>query len=305
MKKQLLILRNINPGITIVARVSSLYIFLLFCNTQVNAQEYKPLKLIERIELDGKLFEISGISYSGDRVFAINDSGNSREVHILDPVSFKVISSVKIKDSNNVDWEEISYYNDTLYIGDFGNNFGNRTDLGIYKVPMDYFSSDNNRVEKIKFEYLEQKIINRTEYKKHIYDCEAMIVDRDGIWLFSKDWVDRTSRLYTLNTDIRPKKGIRPIETLNLTYLVTGAYRDTENCRIVLCGYENKNTYITIFSEIDRVSFSSPHETYIIPEIESGQVESVFVKDNVVYLASERTGIKQSIYKIYLPSSTK
>jgi hypothetical protein len=305
LKKPLHIFRNINPGFTIIARVSGLYILLLFCNTQLYAQEYKTLKLIERIELDGKLFEISGITYSGNMVFAINDSGNSREVHILDPGSFKVLSSIKVKDSNNVDWEEISYYNDTLYIGDFGNNFGNRSDLGIYKIPIDYFTGSNSGAEKIKFEYIEQARLKMTKYKKHIFDCEAMIVDRDGIWLFSKDWVDRTSRLYTLSTDIGPEKGIRPMETLNLDYLVTGAYRDTKNRRMVLCGYENENTYVTIFSGIETVSFSGQHTTYIVPEIEFGQVESVFVKDNVAYLASERTGTKQSIYKVKLPNIKK
>ena len=73
------------------------------------------------------------------------------------------------------------------------------------------------------------------------------------------------------------------------------------NGKIYLCAYEGRNTYLTILSTGEYLNFSGEYTNYIIPELKHRQVESIFVKENLFYLASERSSSVQAIYKIILP----
>lgn len=289
------------PGISALSRVFILLILFVFSSFNSVSQELGELTVFESIELSPMLSEISGITFSGTKVYAINDSGNTREVHILNDDTFEIESSWKIPGTKNIDWEDISYYNNFLYIGDFGNNFGNRKDLSIYKISIDSLSCISCKAENIEFNYLMQNTYKLIKYKKHIWDCEAMLVDSRGLWLFSKDWDDRTCRLYSLDNNSQTDQKVKAIDSLNLAYLVTGAYYETSADRIILCGYEGKNTFVTVFTNIDRISLSSDYQTYTIKGLEYAQVESIFVKENIMYLASERSGALQAVYKVKLP----
>ena len=43
----------------------------------------------------------------------------------------------KISSAKNKDWEDITRDDKYIYIADMGNNFNNRKDLKIYKIPID------------------------------------------------------------------------------------------------------------------------------------------------------------------------
>ncbi len=292
---------RLSPGVFTISRVFTLIISLLLISAVSIAQEYPSLSVNKSYKLDSKLSEISGITFSNGKIYAINDSGNKNEVYILDQNTFDIVSSQEIYGTKNIDWEEISSYNNTLYIGDFGNNAGNRKDLKIYKILPDSIYFKKSKPEIIEFKYELQESFNLREYRKHSWDCEAMVINRQGIWLFSKDWRDRTCRLYKLENQPRSKVSLRAIDSLNLKYLVTGAFNDDVAGKTYLCGYEGGNTYLTVLSTGEYIDFSGEYTTYIIPELKYTQVESIFVKENLVYLASERTISAQTVYKIILP----
>ena len=96
---------------------------------------------------------------------------------------------------------------------------------------------------------------------------------------------------------------IAAIDSLKLKYLVTGTYNDSEGGKLHLCGYEWNNIYPTVMNVDENIDFSGEYISYIIPELKNTQVESVFVKENVVYLASERTRFAQAICKIVIPNN--
>ena len=248
-------------------------IILLFISGHLKAQGINTLKVDSQLSISLLLGEISGMSFHEDDVYALNDGGNG----------------------SNKDWEELSIYNGNLYIGDLGNNSGTRRDLAIHRIKIDSLSESKPPVFTTWIEYLMQKEYKRAIHN-HEWDCEAMVVTKDGIYCFSKNWKDLTTRLYRVEEG--KNNILSPIDSFNAGFLVTGAYYHSQGKSLYLCGYYKNDTYLLHFRNTDNVRFSEDYTKYIIPELRFTQVESIFVRGNYVYLASERTLKKQAIYRI-------
>ncbi len=128
--------------------------------------------------------ETSGIvasrTYPG--VFWVhNDSGNAPELIAIDETA-QVLSTLRVDEATNVDWEDIALYQDAalggiVYIGDIGDNLaresmGERTSRGgvmrIYRVAEPDPRASLTRVAADSFEL---------RYPARPYDCEAMFAD--------------------------------------------------------------------------------------------------------------------------------
>jgi len=73
-----------------------------------------------------------------------------------------------------------------IYIGDFGNNAGTRTDLKVYRVDIsDYFTNDTVNAEIIHFTYADQTNFSNQIYA-HNFDAEALISIGDSLYIFTK-----------------------------------------------------------------------------------------------------------------------
>ena len=84
---------------------------------------------------------IPGKKVSIDKSFEITnkeDIDNSLLRNILSINGVKTIflggDFLSVNKEENVDWEDITQDETHIYIADFGNNNGNRTDLKIYKI---------------------------------------------------------------------------------------------------------------------------------------------------------------------------
>ncbi len=183
--------------------------------------------------------ETSGLYFDGTTVWTINDGGNPAEIFGLSNI---YDSTIELNDNNiiktqfplplkNVDWEAITGDDAFIYIGDFGNNPGNRKNLCIYKITKKQIQ--NNRVEivdTIQFYYPEQTNFESRFF--HNFDCESMFVKGDSIYLLTKNWQNRKSEIYRL-----PKKkgayAAKLIGSFNPDFLITDA------CLV------NKNIYVT------------------------------------------------------------
>ena len=126
---------------------SFLIVFLCGFFTFSLAQKTKrlPLKNYKIADLNDTLRETSGLTLMNGRLYSFNDSGNPNEIYEINPENGQIISTIKV-DFPNRDWEAMTNDGQSLYIGDFGNNGGKRTDLAIYKI------SDNSH-QKISFKY--------------------------------------------------------------------------------------------------------------------------------------------------------
>lgn len=78
--------------------------------------------------------ETSGLIYWNGGLWTHNDSGNPPELYKLDTLSGQILQTIIISGVQNIDWEDIAQDETHIYIGDFGNNAGNRTDLKVLKI---------------------------------------------------------------------------------------------------------------------------------------------------------------------------
>ena len=122
--------------------------------------------------------ETSGLTFFREKLYTINDGGNSSEVFEIDKSSGKILKTIKTGLQNH-DWEAIASDSLHLYTGDFGNNVGTRTDLRIYKIPFE----NSGETKIISFFYPEQKDFSRKVLKTD-FDAEALLILNGKIHVF-------------------------------------------------------------------------------------------------------------------------
>jgi hypothetical protein len=184
------------------------------------------------------LSEASGAIFFNDKLIIHNDSGNENKLYALDTISGLVTRTVTVTNATNVDWEDITQDETSIYIADIGNNSGIRTDLKIYKIlKSDYTSATNVTAETINFSYADQTAFisspNNTKW-----DAEALIsFDATTLILCTKNWVDGITKAYPI-----PKNSgtyaVNPLPTtLNAGGMITGASYNTLTQKVYLIGY--------------------------------------------------------------------
>lgn len=174
--------------------------FLLFFPVGVGlygqTARYK-FKRKETVSIPESLEETSGLFYFNGHLFTFNDSGGENRLFQLDtfggpsPLSFPVTGAI------NRDWEAATLSGDKLYIGDFGNNSGTRQDLTIYILNHSFLEGEALTLDSIRFRYPEQTTFEKRK-RDHDFDCEAMVVFRDTVYLYSKSWGSGITHIRTL-----------------------------------------------------------------------------------------------------------
>jgi hypothetical protein len=134
------------------------------------------------------LSETSGLIVTGpNTLWSHNDSGDDPKLYAFDTTG-TLQRTLVLRNAGNVDWEEITQ--DTqgrVYVGDFGNNSNNRTNLRIYRIPPpDQVSGDSVTAEIIDFDYPDQAAFPPPDSLKK-FDMEAMVALGDSLYLFSKN----------------------------------------------------------------------------------------------------------------------
>lgn len=286
-----------NPGRRMISRVF-LSTLLSLISVIASSQSVKELLVSHQITLNARLSEISGMAYSDGLIYAINDSGKGSTIFTLNSSDGKLLSRYRIEQLKNYDWEELSLFNNYLYIGDFGNNRGDRKNQAVHKIHIDELSALWPDIQTTGISYASQVDYSRKTFR-HSWDCEAMVVNENGIYCFSKDWKEKKTKLYMAEPG--KNNNLQAIDSFDVSMLVSGAFYDKERELLILCGYLDHETYIWIFNNASSISFTGDAQKYKIPELKNTQVESVFVHKEYIYLGSERTVKAQAIYKVLLP----
>lgn len=134
------------------------------------------------------LEESSGLIRTGpNKLWSHNDSGGEAKLYCFDTTG-AVVRTLTISNASNVDWEEVTRDDSgNVYIGDFGNNSNNRTNLRIYKVgDPDQVVGDSTVAEIIDFSYPDQAAFPPPDSLLK-FDMEAMVAYGDSLYLFSKN----------------------------------------------------------------------------------------------------------------------
>lgn len=256
----------------------------------VPGKEYIFTEPLTFSAIDPELREISGLVYIGASIWAHNDSGGEPALYEVDDTG-KITGKLTLSNAGNVDWEDVASDNEFVYIGDFGNNRGHRTDLVIYKISLEDLQLKGHISEtgEIRFIYGDQEL-TKEQKRDHNFDCEALISAGDSLMIFTKNRGDLMTRIYKLpKTD--GNYTLQPFACIDAGGLVTGADYHEPSGRLALVGYLNYVPFIIVaedFSERD-ATFSSLTR-FVLPGISNAQTEGiVFIERNNLLVTSERT----------------
>lgn len=210
-------------------------IFLFFGLLTIKSQTATEITNIQTPDLD----ENSGLIFYNNNIITFNDSGGEANLYEINASTGNITRTVTITNATNVDWEDITQDASYIYIGDIGNNNGNRTDLKIYKIAKnDYNGSDDIAVaEIISYSYADQLDFNSNSNNTN-WDAEGLISYGEQLLIFSKNWVDNWVNVYSI-----PKTNGTYSALLESSYntngLITSAEISLNENIIYLIGYSN------------------------------------------------------------------
>jgi hypothetical protein len=262
-----------------------------------------PLRLINK--LPDTLNEISGMVMHHGQLWAHNDGGNPGIIYHIDKSNGHILQSIYIRNARNIDWEDIAADENYLYIGDFGNNNGNREDLCIYKIPWSKISSkayDTATAEKISFRYGDQTDFTSRPLANR-YDCEALVAAGDSLHLFSKNWSGGFCRHYSIPLQTGSYI-IYPLDSFSPGGLITGAAYDASSSRIVLTGYqESGSCFLWLLWNYEKEGYLSGNKRRIELGFfwSTGQIEAVCFNDSSnIYISNENRIVPNRLFGLYL-----
>jgi hypothetical protein len=161
--------------------------------------QYPPTNYLlqELAVLPPQIDESSGLAFVNGKLWTHNDSGDNAWLYRIDPVTGALLQTVTVINAQNQDWEDLANDDTYVYIGDFGNNPGNRTNLRIFRIPIAGLETGGPVAELIEFYYPDQTDFS-VNVNSNNYDCEAFFFLNDSLHLFTKNWVDLQTRHYTI-----------------------------------------------------------------------------------------------------------
>ncbi|NML66595.1 T9SS type A sorting domain-containing protein [Hymenobacter sp. RP-2-7] len=246
-----------------------------------------------RAQLNMELSESSGLQLLGGQLWSHNDSGNDPVLFRLDTTSGQTLQRVRLSNAANTDWEDLAADANYLYVGDFGNNFGNRRDLRVLRVARADLgaTATTATAEAINFSYPDQTDFT-SRLNQHNFDCEAFFFAHDSLHLFTKDWVDFKTRYYTVPA--APGTYVAHLKaTFDVNGLITAADINPAGTVASLLGYDTRSgaAFVWLLSGFGGTRYLGANKRRIeLPSVIAvGQVEGLaFGPRNRVFISNER-----------------
>ena len=248
---------------------------------QSHDQDSEALPPLQSFPLHEDLHESSGLVYWDGSLWTHNDSRDNT-LYRVDPASGKISGKVILAGEENTDWEDMAQDRDHIYIADVGNNSGSRKDLHILRIAKNSLGKGKPDIDRISFTYEGQEdFTSRPQLTD--FDCEAMLVQRGEIFLFTKEWITAGTSVYTLPAS--PGHHVaRKVASYQVDGLITGADVSADGSRIILCGYTALiQPFLYILEDpsggsLQRIPLNLPYH----------QVEGIAIKSaNEVFLTNE------------------
>lgn len=253
-----------------------------------------PLTLAE---LPASQNETSGLAWIQNRLFSINDGGNTNQIIELNPETGTVIRTVTVKNTEKKDWEDLAQSDTYLFVGDFGNNLGNRTELNVLKIKIsDLLNMTEVNSERIDFTFSDQTDFSENN-GNHNFNCEGFIFWNGKLHLFTKNETDQKTNHYTLSQDPGKRQAILT-SSFNAEGLVTAAAIETSSNSLCLLGYEDKGlssqVFLWLFSDYSGEDFfkGKKHKVLLGSPAQLSQTEGItFTEGFTVLISAEKISL--------------
>lgn len=253
-----------------------------------------PLTLAE---LPTSQNETSGLAWIQNRLFSINDGGNTNQIFELNPETGAVIRTVTVKNMKNNDWEDLAQSDTYLFIGDFGNNLGIRTEVNVLKIKIsDLLNMAEVNSERIDFTFSDQTDLSENN-GNYNFNCEGFIFWNGKLHLFTKNETDQKTNHYTLGQDPGKRQAMLT-SSFNTEGLVTAAAIETNSNSLCLLGYEDKGlssqVFLWLFSDYSGEDFfnGKKHKVLLGSPAQLSQTEGItFTEGYTVLISAEKISL--------------
>lgn len=261
---------------------------------------YKPKAIKPKfsVVLDKLLHETSGLIFWNGLLWTHNDDTDTL-LYGLDTLSGAIVKKIQLSHVTNRDWEEIAQDSAYVYIGDFGNNYkGNRKDLKVLRIEKQTLLLHQPKIDTIAFQYPNQMDFSLQHSNRTNFDCEAMIVTQDSLYLFTKEWKSKKTSLFSV-PKIRGNYIAKYKTTFNVKGLITGAtYLKNQNL-VVLCGYSKKlKPFLYLLYDYKDNDFFSGNKRIIKLKLPFHQIEGIATNDGVHYYISNENFTRKPIIAV-------
>jgi len=262
----------------------------------------KPEKEMFLSLLPDEMRETSGLEWACGKIITFNDSGGDPVLYSFDPHTPYTYQTHFVKNAVNIDWEDIAYGNNRIFIADVGNNYGIRDTLTIYCLRPGTLDSDTLIADTVLIFSFKDKSPGFVEMRQNAFDCEALAWIGDSLWIFTKNWLDHTTSVYRLSPNASRYSELSPSQVLDPGMLVTGADYCEENKMLWLIGYRNYQPSMRVYdlrrsSEPRLVLFLHLRNRFGL------QTEAVACgPDNTVYFTYEKSRKAQGLFSIQQPA---
>lgn len=243
-------------------------------------------------KLSDSIQRTSGLIYFDNLLWTHNDHFDDT-LYGLD-LKGKIKKKTKLAELKTKDWEEISQDSLYIYIGDFGNNNrGNRKDLRIIRIQKETILTTNPVMDTISFCYSDQSNFKLQKANTTNFDCEAFIVQKDVIYLFTKEWSNKRTSVYALPN----KAGVYTAEfkgSIDAQGLITGAVILPSKKGVVLCGYSKiLQPFVLLLYGYEKDSFWSGNSRKIKIRLPFHQIEGITTADGKLFYLTNETTIRK------------
>lgn len=212
---------------------------LIIIAFSLGLSSFSAQRLFKNVPLKSPaLDETSGLLLYNNVVITHNDSGGNPDLYEVNPETGSVSRTVVVQDATNIDWEDITQDQHFIYVGDIGNNEGNRKDLKIYKISKaDYNDGDDTVTPEIIRYYYEDQTDFKSRVNNNNWDAEALISYNDQLLIFTKNWADNQVNVYAVPKVADHTHRAVKVSSYNTKGMITGADVSPDHKKIFLTGY--------------------------------------------------------------------
>ncbi|MDO6526836.1 hypothetical protein Q4519_14200 [Motilimonas sp. 1_MG-2023] len=274
---------------------------------QISTLTEQQVKFTVLASLPSDVSETSGLAMRYGKLWTINDSGDGAFLYKLNLSNQFIETKLKVTDAVNRDWESLAQDDTYLYIADCGNNSGKRDTFQIYQVPWHEIdiAPNGSRLSSDRINIKLEKQTADLEAYEHNYDCEAITMVDNQLWLFSKNWQDQQTQLYQAEFGTSPQL-LKAQQTLPVQGLITAVDYHQPSGQLALLGYSKQrlfgHAFIWIFDVVGGEVDLSHAKYYQLPEY--SQWEGLLWKnDKTLLISAESSPLSSAaLAEVVLPS---
>ena len=250
---------------------------------------------VKSMLLPGSLNETSGLLFWKGRLWTHNDNTDTR-IYGLDTASAAIQEEYLLEGVENINWEDMDQDSEYIYLGDFGNNAsGNREDLHILRIQKSSLLSANPSIDTIWFTYSDQTDLSPVTFNQTEFDCEALVVGSEHIYLFTKQWISGHTTAYILSKQAGTHVA-QKLDSFDIKGLVTGAFYLESKQLLVLCAYTGVlQPFLYVLNDFHGDDFFGANKRRVNLSLPFHQVEGIYSLDGLTYYLSNEAYVNEPV----------